>query len=226
MFNDVSGLKQGDSVRAGGLRVGTVDDVSMRPDHTVLVAFDADRVVPMSTGTKLAVRYLNLVGDRFLELIDGPGSTRFLPAGSQIPADRTDSGARSRPAARRPETGHPGTESARRQRLVGGAAAGVPGPGRHAGFAAVARLSFTNGLADNDQVIEQLIDNLNKVVGTLADNGAQFSATIDRLNASSPNCPPTVIRSATPSTRWTTARRRSPICSARRARRWQAPSTN
>ena len=82
--------RKGDSVRAGGLRVGTVDGVSMRPDHTIEVAFDADRDVPMSTGTKLAVRYLNLVGDRFLELVDGPGSTGILlAAGSQIPADRT-----------------------------------------------------------------------------------------------------------------------------------------
>ena len=39
-------------MRAGGLRVGTVDDVSMQPDHTVVVAFDADRVVPLTTGTK------------------------------------------------------------------------------------------------------------------------------------------------------------------------------
>ena len=35
------------------------------------------------------MRYLNLVGDRFLELIDGPGSTRLMPQGGQIPVDRT-----------------------------------------------------------------------------------------------------------------------------------------
>ena len=43
----------------------------------------------LTTGTKAAVRYLNLVGDRYLELVDGPGSTRILPAGAQIPVDRT-----------------------------------------------------------------------------------------------------------------------------------------
>lgn len=51
VFVDVSGLKTGDSVRAGGLRVGTVADISMRPDHTVTVAFDADRTVVLSSGT-------------------------------------------------------------------------------------------------------------------------------------------------------------------------------
>jgi phospholipid/cholesterol/gamma-HCH transport system substrate-binding protein len=41
--------------------------------------------------------------------------------------------------------------------------------------------SFTSGLADNNQVIEALIDNLNKVLQTLSDDGGQFSGAIDRL---------------------------------------------
>ena len=181
VFTDCSGLRNGDSVRAGGLRVGTVADVSMQPDHTVVVAFDADRSVPVSTGTKVAVRYLNLVGDRFLELIDGPGSTRILPAGSQIPADRTE----------------PALDL---DLLLGGLKPVIQGLNPRDVNALSAALlqvfqgqggtldsllsntaSFSNGLADNNAVIEQLIHNLNKVVGTLADNGTQFSGAIDRL---------------------------------------------
>jgi phospholipid/cholesterol/gamma-HCH transport system substrate-binding protein len=181
VFKDSSGLKPGDSVRAGGLRVGSVDDVSMQPDHTVVVAFDADRIVPLSTGTKVAVRYLNLVGDRFLELIDAPGPTQFLPAGARIPADRTE----------------PALDL---DLLLGGLKPVIQGLNAQDVNALSAALlqvfqgqggtldsllsktsSFTNGLADNDQLIEQLIENLNKVVGTLADDGAQFSGTIDRL---------------------------------------------
>lgn len=181
VFKDISGLRQGDSVRAGGLRVGTVTDVSMRPDHTIAVTFDADRDVPMSTGTKLAVRYLNLVGDRFLELIDGPGSTRILPPGSQIPADRT-------------------APALDLDLLLGGLKPVIQGLNPRDVNALSAALlqvfqgqggtldsllsqtsSFTGELADNNQVIEQLIDNLNQAVGILADNGAQFSGAIDRL---------------------------------------------
>ena len=73
VFIDVSRLKAGDSVRVAGIRVGTVNGVSLRPDNKVVVEFDADRNVVLTTGTKVAVRYLNLVGDRYLELIDGPG---------------------------------------------------------------------------------------------------------------------------------------------------------
>ena len=89
VFTDVSRLKPGQSVRVAGIRVGTVDSVSLQPDKKVVVKFDADRNVVLTEGTRAAVRYLNLVGDRYLELVDGPGSTKRLPAGGQIPVDRT-----------------------------------------------------------------------------------------------------------------------------------------
>jgi phospholipid/cholesterol/gamma-HCH transport system substrate-binding protein len=181
VFADISGLKKGDSVRAGGLRVGTVDDVSMRPDHTIEVAFDADRDVVMSTGTKLAVRYLNLVGDRFLELIDGPGSTRILPAGSQIPADRTSPAldldlllGGLKPVIQGLNPRDVNALSSALLQIFQGQGGTLDSLLSHTS-------SLTGDLADNDAVIEQLIDNLNKVVGTLADDGAQFSGTIDRL---------------------------------------------
>ncbi|MCW2516733.1 MAG: mammalian cell entry protein [Mycobacterium sp.] len=181
VFADISGLKKGDSVRAGGLRVGTVDDVSMRPDHTIEVAFDADRDVVMSTGTKLAVRYLNLVGDRFLELIDGPGSTRILPAGSQIPADRTSPAldldlllGGLKPVIQGLNPRDVNALSSALLQIFQGQGGTLDSLLSHTS-------SLTGDLADNDAVIEQLIDNLNRVVGTLADDGAQFSGTIDRL---------------------------------------------
>lgn len=89
VFNDVSRLKPGESVRVAGIRVGTVDSVSLRPDKKVVVKFDADRNVVLTEGSRAAVRYLNLVGDRYLELLDGPGSPKRLPAGGQIPVSRT-----------------------------------------------------------------------------------------------------------------------------------------
>ena len=41
--------------------------------------------------------------------------------------------------------------------------------------------SFSNTLADNDQTVQQLIDNLNIVIGTVSKDGTQFSGAIDRL---------------------------------------------
>ena len=55
-----------------------------------MVEFDADRDIVLTSGTKAVVRYLNLVGDRYLELVDSPGSGKIAPPGSQIPLDRTE----------------------------------------------------------------------------------------------------------------------------------------
>ena len=72
VFADASSLKEGQSVRVAGIRVGTVSGVSLRPDKTVVVTFDADRATVLTTGTRAVVRYLNLVGDRSCRLTD-PG---------------------------------------------------------------------------------------------------------------------------------------------------------
>ncbi|MGH7292899.1 MAG: MCE family protein, partial [Myxococcota bacterium] len=89
VFTDASRLKSGDTVRVAGIRVGTVTDVSLRSDRKVMVDFDADRNIKLTSGTRAEIRYLNLTGDRFMELADGPGSTRMMPPGSQIPEQRT-----------------------------------------------------------------------------------------------------------------------------------------
>lgn len=181
VFVDVSGLKAGDSVRAGGLRVGTVADISMRPDHTVLVVFDADRNVVLSSGTKAAVRYLNLVGDRFLELIDGPGSAKIMQAGSQIPADRTApaldldqllGGLKPVIQGLNPQDVNALTDALLRI---------FQGQGGTVDSLLTKTASFSNELADNNQIIQALIDNLNAVIGTLADSGGEFAAAIDRF---------------------------------------------
>ncbi len=135
VFADASSLKSGDSVRVAGVRVGTVKNVSLQPDNKVVVGFDADRDIVLTSGTKAAVRYLNLVGDRYLELVDSPGSAKIQPPGSQIPADRTEAGSGSRPAAGRAETRCPGTQSAGRQRADQLADPDSPGPGRQLGVA-------------------------------------------------------------------------------------------
>ncbi|WP_371869010.1 MCE family protein [Mycobacterium botniense] len=181
VFNDVSRLKSGDSVRVAGIRVGTVNGVSLRPDKKVVVKFDADRSIVLTDGTRAAVRYLNLVGDRYLELLDGPGSTKRLSAGGQIPVDHTS----------------PALDL---DLLLGGLKPVIQGLNAHDVNALSSALlqvfqgqggtleslfaktaSFSNALADNDQTVQQLIDNLNAVVATLSKDGEKFSGAIDRL---------------------------------------------
>ena len=181
VFADVSRLKPGDSVRAAGIRIGTVDTVTLRGDATALVTFEADRDVVLTTATTLAVRYLNLVGDRYLELVDAPGPTTMLPAGSQIPMDRTQPAldldlllSGLKPVI---QSLSPSDVNALTSSLV----QILQGQGGTVESLFTKTASFTNALADNDSVIQQLIDNLTVVLSALTAEGDQFSAAIDRI---------------------------------------------
>ena len=181
VFTDASRLKTGDTVRVAGIRVGTVNGVSLRDDKKVVVTFDADKNIALTTGTRAMVRYLNLVGDRYLELADGPGSTRILPAGSQIPVDRT-AGALDldlllgglKPVIQ-------GLNAQDVNALSQSLVEILQGQGGTLESLFAKTSSFSNALADNSDVIQQLIDNLNTTVATLSQNGDQFSGTLDRL---------------------------------------------
>jgi phospholipid/cholesterol/gamma-HCH transport system substrate-binding protein len=181
VFNDASRLKTGDSVRVAGIRVGTVNGISLQPDKKVVVKFDADRSVALTDGTKAAVRYLNLVGDRYLDLVDGPGSTKQLPAGAQIPVDRTAPAldldlllGGLRPVVQGLKPQDVNALSSALLQIFQGEGGTLDSLFRKA-------TTFSNSLADNDQTIQQLITNLNTVVATLDKDGGKFSAAIDRL---------------------------------------------
>jgi phospholipid/cholesterol/gamma-HCH transport system substrate-binding protein len=182
VFADVSSLTAGESVRIAGIRVGTVSQVSLRPDKSVVVTFDADRTTVLTTGTKAVVRYLNLVGDRYLELVDGPGSTRIAPAGSQIPIDRTVPAldldlllGGLKPVLR-------GLTPADLNALTASLLQVLQDKGAVLNSVLAKTSSFSQTLADNNQTIEAVIDNFGAVLATLSRDGDQFSATIDRLD--------------------------------------------
>jgi phospholipid/cholesterol/gamma-HCH transport system substrate-binding protein len=181
VFADVSSLRAGDSVRVAGVRVGTVDNVALQPDNTVVVDFGADRDIRLTEGTKAAVRYLNLVGDRYLELLDSPGSARIQPPGSRIPANRTAAaldldlllgGLKPVVQGLNPQSVNALTNSL--IQILQGQDGNIESL-----FAKTS--AFSNALADNSQTVQQLIDNLNVVLATVDTDGAKFSGAVDRL---------------------------------------------
>jgi phospholipid/cholesterol/gamma-HCH transport system substrate-binding protein len=183
VFTDASRLESGDSVRIAGIRVGTVDEVTLRPDRKVEVTFDADDNIKLTTGTKAVIRYLNLVGDRYMELVDTPDSTKIIPAGAQIPVDRTApaldldlllGGLKPVISALNPQDVN--TLTAALIQILQGQGGTLESLLSKSG-------TFTNSLADNNAVIEQLIVDLHTVLDTLAKDGDEFGGAIDRLES-------------------------------------------
>jgi phospholipid/cholesterol/gamma-HCH transport system substrate-binding protein len=180
VFADASRLEAGQSVRVAGMRVGTVKRVKLQRDKTVLVTFDADPDVRLTTGSRAAVRYLNLVGDRYLELIEGTEGTP-LPPGSQIPKERTQSAldldlllGGLKPVIRGLNPQDVNALSAALIQIFQG-----QGGTLQSLFSNTS--GFTAALAEHNQTIQALIDNLRTLLATLSKEGDKFSGTIDRL---------------------------------------------
>jgi phospholipid/cholesterol/gamma-HCH transport system substrate-binding protein len=88
-FTDVTGLLAGDSVRAAGVRIGTVKSIKAVPGNRAQVSFDVDKSVPIHRSTRFQVRYLNLVGQRYIAVVEQPGDTSPQPQKAVIPVSRT-----------------------------------------------------------------------------------------------------------------------------------------
>ncbi|BBY56428.1 MCE family protein [Mycobacterium koreense] len=180
-FKDVSGLEPGNSVRIAGIRVGTVTDVTLEPDNTVLVHFDADQTVRLTEGTRAAVRYLNLIGDRYLELIDQPGTARTQPPGTTIAADRTESAldldlllGGLKPVIR-------GLDPEDVNSLTTALIQVLQGQSDDLESLFGRTSSFTNAIADNGQTVQRVIDHLNDTLSTIDVDGEKLSDGIDKL---------------------------------------------
>ncbi|MBU1801483.1 MCE family protein [Nocardioides sp.] len=91
-FTSASSLKKGDDVRVAGVSVGEVKSV----EHTgtdngdALVTFRVKAEVPLTTASRAEIRFLNLVGDRYLALEEGVDKeAEQLQAGATIPMEQT-----------------------------------------------------------------------------------------------------------------------------------------
>ena len=88
-FLNVTGLETGDFVRIAGVEVGQVDNISIQPDTTALVEFTANSSVVLTDGNRAVIRYDDLIGGRYLSLVEGAGGTTKVNPGGTIPLART-----------------------------------------------------------------------------------------------------------------------------------------
>jgi phospholipid/cholesterol/gamma-HCH transport system substrate-binding protein len=91
-FSNISGLRQGQFVRASGVEIGKVSSMHLVDGgKRVRVDFNVDRSVPLYQSTTAQIRYLDLIGNRYLELKrgEGEGPDQVLPPGGFIPLART-----------------------------------------------------------------------------------------------------------------------------------------
>lgn len=183
VFTDAVNLNSGDEVRLAGVRIGSISSVKLHDGVKAMVTFTADRAVPLTTSTKAVIRYRNLIGQRYLALVDGPSGGRVLRPHEVIPESRTQPALNLntlfngfRPLLAGLAPGDINQLSFELVKVLQGEGGTVESL-----FSHVASLSST--LADRDALIGQVISNLNAVLGPLDTRDQQLTALITNLQA-------------------------------------------
>ncbi|HUB41562.1 MAG TPA: MCE family protein [Streptosporangiaceae bacterium] len=182
VFTDVTGLTVGSDVDIAGVRVGQVTSLSVYQRHLALVGFNVQPDRPLPVSVTATIRYLNLVGQRYIELGQGTGpADRTLAAGSTIPLSQT------RPALNltvlfdgfQPlfQALSPGDVN----RLSSDIIEVFQGESPNITALVAAIGSLTSSLATRDQVIDQVIDNLNSAVTTISARNSELKGLITSL---------------------------------------------
>lgn len=182
IFTDASGIKDGQTVRIAGVKVGTVEDVELVNNTQGKVTFDVNRSTPLPNGVQADIRYLNLTGDRYLELKQGPGAPGNLPEGATIPITQTQPALDLNVLLAGFSPLFQGLDPGQINSLSTDLVNVMQGEGGTVDSLLQRTASLTNGLADKDAVIGDTVNNLNSVLTTLDQRGPQVSETVNNLD--------------------------------------------
>jgi virulence factor Mce-like protein len=183
-FNNATGLKDGQFVRASGVEIGKVKKVRLVEGGTrVRVDFDVDRSIPLYQSTTAQIRYLNLFADRYLELKrgEGEGADRVLPPGGFIPLSRTSpaldldaliGGFKPLFRALDPE---------KVNTIVSAIITVFQGQGGTINDILDQTAQLTAHIAERDQAIGEVVKNLNVVLDTTVRHRNEFDQTVDNF---------------------------------------------
>ncbi len=176
-FSDASGLRSGNVVQVGGIRVGRVEEVEL-DGAKVLVTFEIDKDVEFGTESQASIEVLNLLGEKFLELT--PVGSGQLDEDDVIPVSRTESAydivgvfGDLATTTERIDTGQ------LKQALdVVSKTMNTSSPQVHATFEGISRLSQT--VASRDAQIQSLLSSSRNVSALLADRSNDIVRLMDR----------------------------------------------
>ena len=184
LFTDVTGVQKGDDVRIAGVRVGEVKKVAVvksRGRSLGALSFTVDKSRQLAVSTRVLIRYRNLIGQRYVALSEGPGSSQPLRPGATLPLKQTEpaldltvlfNGFKPLFAALNPKDVNSFAFEIIKT---------LQGEGGNVNSLLAHTASLTTTLADRDAVIGRTITNLNTVLGTIDARDAQLSQLLAEL---------------------------------------------
>jgi phospholipid/cholesterol/gamma-HCH transport system substrate-binding protein len=178
VFSDATGVVKGDDIRIAGVKVGSVKDVKIVDRERALVSFSVAEDSIVTKSSTATIRYRNLVGQRYISLTQGVGDLTRMPKDSTIPIDRTQPALDLTVLFNGFKPLFQALSPTDINKLSAEVIAVFQGEGGNFNTLLQSTASVTNTLADRDQVIGDLIDNLNDVLATLAGRDKQLNELI------------------------------------------------
>ncbi|MGW1865796.1 MCE family protein [Streptomyces mauvecolor] len=181
-FSDTTGLIEGDSVRIAGVKVGQVDSVEVVDRRLAQVTFSVQRSRTLPGTATASIKYLNMVGQRYIELGRGTGAVgATLAPGATIPLERTTPALDLTQLFNGFQPLFEGLSPKDVNQLAGSIVQVLQGEGgtvdsllKHIG-------SLTTTVAAKDKVIGEVVTNLNTVLTTVNDREAGFNDLVVTL---------------------------------------------
>lgn len=182
VFSDIAGLKKGADVRIAGVRVGKVTGFELVDGHAK-VSFRVSSKQTVGADSLASINFLNLMGQKYLGLTNPPGaSSQRLPDGSTIPIDRTQA---PLDLTELFNSFKPVFELIKPEdvnTLFANVVAVLQGEGPTITSLTKQTATLTTTLVERDEVIGQVIDNLNAVLGSVNANQATLTDMIASLD--------------------------------------------
>ncbi|TCN54075.1 phospholipid/cholesterol/gamma-HCH transport system substrate-binding protein [Rhodococcus sp. SMB37] len=184
VFSDVTSLNEGDDVRIAGVKVGQVDDIAIVNEREARVTFSLDQRDWLPATSTAALRFRNLVGQRYIALGQGEGDQGLrMTEGETIPIERTRPAVNLttlfdgfRPLFQTLSADDVNKLSFQIIQVFQGETGTIDDLVR-------STASLTNTIADKDAVIGAVIDNLNTVLTTIDERDEQLDSLLVNTQA-------------------------------------------
>ena len=187
VFTTASMLEKGDDVRVAGVSVGEVRGVEHYHRNQALVTFRVKSEVPLTTTSRAEIRFLNLVGDRYLALEAGDEGANAPSTGSRLDAGSTIPVAQTSPALDLTTlfNGFQPLFQALDPKQVNALSLNLvrvlQGEGGTIEELLSNTASLTNSLADRDELIGQVVNNLTQTLDTVDQRHQELNTLVSEL---------------------------------------------
>ncbi|NBH07489.1 MlaD family protein [Amycolatopsis sp. SID8362] len=184
LLDSATNVVPGGTVQVNGFEVGSVSDISVESGKAKLVLSLEGDHVPLHDGAVVRIEWKAALGERMVNITDGPGGNAAIPDGGLIKGEMPvpmefDQVLAALDAPTRAKLS---SLINRLDSTVKGNEADLNRTVRSAGPAVAALGEVLRGLGSDGPAIKQMVSQLDTMVGTLAGHEADLRTVVDQLS--------------------------------------------